>query len=117
MALSWGLTLLEYRVTFGAMERWTINRSCLSVLVSLLVLVVLILVLPQVDLPDTAFHGGTAPVDLHSRVTSAPGLLSVGAAVPFGFSAHPASRRFEHSLVFAHATSSFLPLLHRSLRC
>jgi hypothetical protein len=99
------------------MERWTIRLSCLSVLVCLLFLIVLILVLPQVDLPDTAFHGGTAPVDLHSRVTSAPGLLSVAAAVPFNFSTHPASSRAEHSLVFAYATSSFLPLLHRSLRC
>jgi hypothetical protein len=112
-----GFDAAEFHVTFGAMGRWTINRSCLSVLVYLLFLIVLILVLPEVDLPDTAFHGGTAPVDLHSRVTSAPVLLSVGAAVPFSFSAHPASRRAEHSLVFAHATASFLPLLHRSLRC
>jgi hypothetical protein len=112
-----GLDVAEIRVTFWTMPRWTISPSCLSILVCLLFLVVLILVLPQVDLPDTAFHGGTAPVDLHSRVTSAPGLLSVGALVPFSFSTHPASRRSEHSLVFAYATSSFLPLLHRSLRC
>jgi hypothetical protein len=99
------------------MERWTINRLCLSVLVCLLLLVVLIQVLPQVDLPDTAFHGGTAPLDVHSRVTYAPGLVGVGAAVSFSFSAHAASRRLEHSWLFAHATTSFLPLLHRSLRC
>jgi hypothetical protein len=112
-----GYEAAEIRVTFGTMERWTINASCLSVLVCLLLLVVLILVLPQVDLPDTAFHGGTAPVDLHARVTSAPSLLSVGAAIPFSFFAHPASHHSEHSLVLAHASSSFLPLLHRSLRC
>lgn len=112
-----GFDAVEIRVTFGAMKRWTISPSYLSVLMCLLFLIVLILVLPDVDLPDTAFHGGTAPVDLHSQVTSAPGLLSVGATVPFSFSAHPVSRRSEHPLVFAHATSSFLPLLHRSLRC
>jgi hypothetical protein len=99
------------------MERWTINPSRLFVLLSWLVLITLILVLPQVDLPDTAFHRGTAPVDVHSRITSAPGLLSVSAVVPFSFSAHPASHRREHSLVYAHETSGFLPLLHRSLRC
>ena len=112
-----GLDGDKIRVNFGTMSRWTISPSCLSLLAFLLFLVVLILVLPQVDLPDTAFNGGTAPVDLHSRVTAGPGLLSIGATVPFSFSTHPASRRSEHSIVFAHATSSFLPLLHRSLRC
>jgi hypothetical protein len=99
------------------MGRWTINPSRLFVLLSWLLLITLILVLPQVDLPDTAFHRGTAPVDVHSRVTSAPSPLSVGPVVPLGFSAHPASRRREHSMVYAHETSVLLPLLHRSLRC
>jgi hypothetical protein len=112
-----GFDAAEIHVTFGTMERWTISPWSLSVLVCLLVFVVLILVLPQVDLPDTAFHGGTSPLDVHSRVTYAPGLLSVSAVVPFDFSTHPAARRPEHSLVLAHAASSFLPLLHRSLRC
>jgi hypothetical protein len=99
------------------MGRWTIKPSCWFVLMSLLFLIFLILVLPQVDLPDTAFHRGTGPVDVHSRVTSAPGLVVVSAAVQLGFSAHTASDRVEHSVVFARATSAFLPLLHRSLRC
>jgi hypothetical protein len=99
------------------MERWTINPWRLFALVSLLFLIVLILVMPQVDLPDTAFHQGTAPVDVHSRGTSARGIMSVSSIVPLGFSAHPASRRNEQSLVPARATSGFLPLLHRSLRC
>lgn len=99
------------------MDRWTIDGSRLSFLLSWLLLITLILILPQVDLPDTAFHRGTAPVDVHSRITSAPSLLSVGTVIPFSFSANPASHRRENSLVFAHETSSFLPLLHRSLRC
>lgn len=99
------------------MERWAIRPSKLFVLVSLLVLIALILVLPQVDLPDTAFHQGTAPLDVHSRVTSGPGLLSVSTLVSFTVSAHPASRLCEGSLVLARETSVFLPLLHRSLRC
>jgi hypothetical protein len=99
------------------MGRWTIKPSCLFVLMTLLFLMVLILVLPEVDLPDTAFHRGTAPVDVHAQVTSTPALLSVSTVVPFSFPAQTASRRREHSLVFAHTGSSFLPLLHRSLRC
>jgi hypothetical protein len=99
------------------MGRWSIKPSTLLVLMSLLFLIVLILVLPEVDLPDTAFHRGTAPVDVHARVTSAPGLLSVGTVVSFCFSTHSAARGREHSVMFAHATSNSLPLLHRSLRC
>ena len=85
-------------------------------LMSLLFLIVLILVLPQVDLPDTAFHRDTAPVDVHARVTATP-VLSMGMVVSHCFSAHTASSCREHFLVFAHATSSSLPLLHRALRC
>jgi hypothetical protein len=39
----------------------------------------LILVLPQVDLPDFTFSGGTAPVAVHSRLCSSP--LHIVAAV------------------------------------
>jgi hypothetical protein len=112
-----GLTLLDCVLVFCAMGRWTINPWRLVVLVSFLFLAVLILVLPDVDLPDTAFHRGTAPVDVHSRCTSAPGLLTVSTVGQLSFSAHPASRRREYSLLSSHTTAIFLPLLHRSLRC
>lgn len=112
-----GVDAAELCVIFGCMGRWTIKPSSLFVLVSLLFLIVLILVLPEVDLPDTAFHGGTAPVDVHARVNSAPALLSVDTAVQLSFSVQNTAHRREHSPVFAHATSSYLPLLHRSLRC
>ena len=111
------LTCAASVLDFNTMGCWTINPSRLFVLMSLLFLVALILVLPEVDLPDTAFHSGTTPLDVHSQATSAPVLLSVGAVLPFSFLSHTASRRREQSLVFAHVTSSFLPLLHRSLRC
>jgi hypothetical protein len=50
------------------------------VLIFELFLFVLILVLPQVDLPDLAFHRGSAPVVAKSRITSPPILALV--AVP-----------------------------------
>jgi len=99
------------------MERWTIKPSYVFVLLSLLFLVALILVLPQVDLPDTAFNRGTAPVDVHAHSTSAPGLLGIGTVVSLHFQAHTTSRRSEKPMVYGYATSSSLPLLHRSLRC
>jgi hypothetical protein len=49
------------------MKRWQ-----WTLLIFELALFALILVLPQVDLPDFTFHNGTAPVAAHSRVISAP---------------------------------------------
>ena len=45
------------------MKRWQ-----LSILIFELALFAVILVLPQVALPDFTFHDGTAPVAAHSRV-------------------------------------------------
>jgi hypothetical protein len=50
--------------------RWTL-------LIFELFLFALILVLPQVDLPDFTFHGGTAPIVAKSRLSSPPVLSSV----------------------------------------
>lgn len=50
--------------------RWTL-------LIFELLLIALILVLPQVDLPDYTFHGGTAPMAAKARVSRA----STGAEV------------------------------------
>lgn len=54
------------------MKRW---RS--GILVFELFLFVLILVLPQVELPDFAFHSGTAPIVARSRVSAPPVLTAV----------------------------------------
>jgi hypothetical protein len=46
-----------------------------------LFLFALILVLPEVDLPDFTFHGGTAPIVAKARVSSPPVLSPVTAPV------------------------------------
>jgi hypothetical protein len=48
------------------------NRWKWVLLIFELALVALILILPQVDLPDLAFHGGTAPVLAKARLSSTP---------------------------------------------
>ena len=55
-----------------------------ALLIFELLLIALILVLPQVDLPDYTFHGGTAPVAAKARLSSA----SSGAGVAI-LPAHP----------------------------
>lgn len=49
------------------MKRWQ-----WTLLVFELALFAIILILPQVDLPDFTFHRGSAPVALHSRVHAPP---------------------------------------------
>ena len=53
------------------MKRWR-----WALLIFELCLFALILVLPQVDLPEFTFHGGTAPVAAKSRLSAAPILLT-----------------------------------------
>ena len=98
------------------MANWTINRGALVLLMGLFVLIVLILILPDIDLPDTAFHRGTAPVVEHSRASSAPSLLTVRIPTSL-FVAHEATAlQREHSLS-SHSILQSLPILHQSLRC
>ena len=49
------------------MKRWQ-----WVILIFELVLFAVILILPQVSLPDFAFHGGTAPVLIKARYSPAP---------------------------------------------
>ena len=58
------------------MSRWK-----WALLVFELALFAIILILPQVDLPDFTFHRGTAPNVIKARAASAPVQMSVAAAV------------------------------------
>jgi hypothetical protein len=98
------------------MTRWKISRGALFLLMGFLVLIVVILILPDVDLLDTAFHRGTAPVLEHSRATSAPSLLTVRILTPVMFSREAAESQLERSSL-SHLTLQSLPILHQSLRC
>ena len=50
-----------------------------------LVLFAVILILPQVDLPDFTFHSGTAPVVVKTRISTPPVRIVVSAPVRVGF--------------------------------
>jgi len=50
---------------FYTMQRWR-----WALLIFELFLFALILILPQVELPETAFQGGTAPVVIKARISS-----------------------------------------------
>jgi hypothetical protein len=77
----------------------------------------IIVILPDVDLPDTAFHRGTAPVVVHSQATAAP--TSVPVALSFSVSKGPGStcRANRPSEFQAGSGPNFRPILFRSIRC
>jgi len=54
-----------------------------ALLIFELLLIALILVLPQVDLPDYTFHGGTAPVAAKARLSSASSEARVSMIRPY----------------------------------
>lgn len=99
------------------MSQWKIKTPALAILIGLIFLMLLIVVLPDVDLPDIAFHGGTAPVVMHAHATRAPNLVHVEGACP--------TPNLDQALRFqplarasaAGIRANFRPILLRSLRC
>lgn len=99
------------------MGDWTIRPLCAILLLALLVMIGLIQILPQVDLPDTAFHEDTAPVVTKFRATSAPVLPVVVVSDQLALF-HFASEYFWEKLPEPMiATANFVPILHCSLLC
>lgn len=99
------------------MSQWNVNKSKLFILSCLTFIMLLIVVLPDVDLPDTAFHQGTAPLLVHARGTTEPATVTVATvfqAPDPGQISSPVreSARLAHSL-----DPNFRPILLRSIRC
>jgi len=99
------------------MSRWNVKASTLWVLGIVVFLMLLIVILPDVDLPDTAFHRGTAPAAVHAQANSAPSPVIVASALPV----HSAA---QYSLALHRAVEfrltphpNFRPILLRSIRC
>ena len=99
------------------MGRWRIKPSVLVALLGVLSMVLLVLVLPDFDLPDAAFHGGSAPVVVHSRSVTAPGFVTVAAIILFDVSTYTLGQRWADTTTSARSSVDSLPILHRALRC
>ena len=86
--------------------RWTL-------LIFELLLIALILVLPQVDLPDYTFHGGTAPVAAKARLSSASSGagVSIISARPLIASSFLESSNDRHEISTRPGSSVLLELL------
>ena len=99
------------------MTQWNVKPSIVFILSCVFFLMLLIVVLPNVDLPDTAFHRGTAPVLVYARATSAP--ISVILAGVFRLPETPGASRPSRELETVDVTAdpNFRPILFRSIRC
>jgi hypothetical protein len=89
----------------------------LAILVPLLILVAVIQVLPQIDLPDTAFHRGTAPIITKSRSVAAPAFNVVIQRSRVGYVHANTVASLENSLAATHRVDQSLPILHSALLC
>jgi hypothetical protein len=99
------------------MAQWKLKPAALIVLGSVIFIMLLIVVLPDVDLLDTAFQRGTAPITIHTQATSAPASVSVAAIFQTSRHAGESFRHFpELRNLAVYSAPNFLPILLRSLR-
>jgi len=98
------------------MSRWTVKAPTLCILSCLVFIMLLIVVLPDVDLPDTAFHQGTAPLVVHARARTAPAIVAVATL----FQLPTIARAWHHDrdleLIAANFEPNFRPILLCSIR-
>ena len=113
----WGIDLRGRLAEHIGMLRWTVSPARLLLLGFAVFVIVLLVVLPQIDPLDTAFHRGTAPAVVHANATSTPAILSL--AVPFHFLQGAVAPRHsqEQPAVTVYSSPKFLRILHRSFRC
>jgi hypothetical protein len=89
-------------------------KGC-QVLASLIFIMLLIVVLPDVDLDDMAFHQGTAPLVVHAKATTAPATIAV--ATVFSLPNPETASPFRNAeFLAAHLDPNFRPILLRSIR-
>ena len=98
------------------MGRWTIRPLALAALLGVLVVVVLVLVVPDVDLPDAAFHSGNAPVVMHARSIPIPGFLTAATTIHFSFSTRISGHSWADITLSARVPVDSLSILHHALR-
>ena len=99
------------------MSQWKINTPALVLLGSLIFVMLLIVVLPDVDLPDAAFNGGTAPVVVHAHATAAPDAVQIGSACPQFHCDRMLSLQNLMRVWTDRIPPNFRPILLRSIRC
>jgi len=99
------------------MSKWNVKASVLYLLGCVVFIMLVIVVLPFVDLPVTAFHRGTAPSAVHAQATNAPLAITIASAFRLADSV-PDPRPFLDAVTpDLNPDPNFRPILLRSIRC
>lgn len=98
------------------MNSFRIKAPALVLLLGLLAVVTLILVLPDVDLPDTAFQRNTSPIALCAHFHSVPQFRSTATLLSL-FLSIGISLLVCNRVRFLRVLARHLQILHHSLRC
>jgi hypothetical protein len=99
------------------MSRWNLKASSLCILGCVVVLMLLIVVLPDVDLPDVAFHRENAPLLVHIHANAAPAGLAVAIVFQLPDALRTSGLRYQAKAVVATPHPNFRPILLCSIRC
>jgi ABC-type sulfate transport system permease subunit len=99
------------------MTRWRIGWPRLILLGCVVVVMLVIVVLPDVDLLDTAFQRGTAPIAVHAQATSAPPAVHLPTALQLPDTTVKELGQFLLLDLALFSGPNFLPILLGSLRC
>jgi hypothetical protein len=98
------------------MSQWRLKPWALVLLFSVVVIMLVIVILPDVDLLDTAFHNNTAPIVVHALANSAPVTITVWAGIALLMALAAIHLIREHHTVAVASPPNFLPILLRSIR-
>lgn len=97
-------------------NRWTIKRGPVVLLCSVLLVILLVQILPQVDLLDMAFHLGTAPIVIHSQSVAPPIFQALLLSLAFSLSQNGNSTQ-DFQRRFSFESIRGFEILHQSFRC
>src|SRR5580704_388225 len=98
------------------MARWNVKASTLFILGFVTVVMLLNVVLPDVDLLDTAFHRGTAPIVIHAQANAAPAATAVASIFQLAPAEDAPRPSRESKGLKANNDPNFRPILFRSIR-
>ena len=98
------------------MSRWNISTAAVVILGIVVGFMLIIVVLPDVDLPDTAFQQGTAPLLVHARATVTPLVVAVAAVFQLPQIVQFWDPDCEPEFVASTLDPNFRPILLRSIR-
>jgi len=99
------------------MSRWNVKASTLLILGFVTLVMLLIVVLPDVDLPDTAFHRGTAPIVVHAQANAAPAAVAVASIFQLPRAVETRRPSREPMGLHGNLDPNFRSILFRSIRC